>query len=76
MAGFDPGNVNLEKLFPQGEIEFLNVKTKYREKQNYVLKGVSFKISSHEKIGVVGRTGAGKSTILLTLFRILDLNED
>jgi len=38
----------------------------------YALYDVSFKIESGEKVGVVGRTGAGKSTIFSTLLRIVD----
>jgi len=41
-----------------------------------VLKKVSFDIKSKEKIGVVGRTGSGKSTLTLGLLRILELAEN
>lgn len=39
-----------------------------------MLKGVSFNIQAHEKIAVVGRTGAGKSTLSLAFFRIISLS--
>ncbi len=39
-----------------------------------VLKGVNFIINSEEKIGIVGRTGAGKSTVTLCLLRALELS--
>jgi ABC-type multidrug transport system fused ATPase/permease subunit len=39
------------------------------------LKGLSVSISAREKIGVVGRTGAGKSSITLSLLRILEASE-
>ncbi|KAL0574913.1 hypothetical protein V5O48_007057 [Marasmius crinis-equi] len=58
----------------QGEIEFKNVDFAYREGLPLVLKNVSFRIKSGEKIGVVGRTGAGKSSIIQALFRISQLN--
>ena len=37
-----------------------------------VLKGIDFEIMSGEKIGIVGRTGAGKSSLTLSLFRIVE----
>jgi ABC-type multidrug transport system fused ATPase/permease subunit len=40
-----------------------------------VLKDVSFKIRKGEKIGVCGRTGAGKSSLLFALFRLIELDE-
>jgi ABC-type multidrug transport system fused ATPase/permease subunit len=55
-----------------GRIEFLNYSVKYRPNTEVVLKNMSFKINSREKIGVVGRTGSGKSTLSLGLFRILE----
>lgn len=51
---------------------------KYRPELPLVLKRVSFDIKSKEKIGIVGRTGSGKSTMTLGFLRILELtdNED
>ena len=37
-----------------------------------VLRGISFKIASGERVGIVGRTGAGKSSLTLSLFRIIE----
>jgi ABC-type multidrug transport system fused ATPase/permease subunit len=37
---------------------------KYRVDTDYVLKGLSFSIKPNEKIGVIGRTGAGKSSLI------------
>ncbi|KAK4146291.1 uncharacterized protein C8A04DRAFT_9904 [Dichotomopilus funicola] len=56
----------------RGEIEFVNYSTRYREGLDLVLKNISLDIKSHEKIGVVGRTGAGKSSLTLALFRIIE----
>lgn len=51
--------------FPKtGEVVFNNVYMRYRKNTDLVLKGLTFKINSGEKIGCVGRTGAGKSSIL------------
>ncbi|KAJ7893786.1 multidrug resistance-associated ABC transporter [Mycena leptocephala] len=57
----------------KGEIQFTNVKMQYREKLPVVLDGVSFHIRPGEKIGIVGRTGAGKSSLLQALFRTVEL---
>ena len=55
-----------------GKIEFCNYSVKYRPDTNIILKNLTFVINSGEKIGIVGRTGSGKSTLCLCLFRILE----
>ncbi|OQV17409.1 Multidrug resistance-associated protein 1 [Hypsibius exemplaris] len=62
-----------EKSWPQrGEIKFDNYQTRYRPELELVLKGVVADIGAGEKIGIVGRTGAGKSSLTLALFRIIE----
>jgi len=39
-----------------------------------IIKGISFDFKENEKIGVVGRTGSGKSTLTLGLMRIIELS--
>ena len=56
----------------KGEIDFVNYSTRYREGLDLVLKNINLDIKSHEKIGVVGRTGAGKSSLTLALFRLIE----
>ncbi|KAL2164206.1 hypothetical protein VTH06DRAFT_3422 [Thermothelomyces fergusii] len=56
----------------RGEVEFINYSARYREGLDLVLKNINLDIKSHEKIGVVGRTGAGKSSLTLALFRIIE----
>ena len=46
-----------------GSIEFKNVSLRYRTNTEIVLKNISFKVEKGMKRGIVGRTGAGKSTI-------------
>lgn len=46
---------------------------KYRKDLDFVLKGTSFKITGGERIGCVGRTGAGKSSLLQALFRMSNI---
>ena len=59
--------------WPQlGDIQFKNFYLKYRPETELVLKDLSFTIKDNEKIGVVGRTGAGKSTLCLALWRIVE----
>jgi ABC-type multidrug transport system fused ATPase/permease subunit len=59
----------------KGAVAFNNYSTRYRDGLDLVLKNVSLNIKSHEKIGVVGRTGAGKSSLTLALFRIIEGTE-
>ncbi|KAJ7245130.1 multidrug resistance-associated ABC transporter [Mycena haematopus] len=56
----------------QGKIEFHNYSTRYRAELDLVLKNISLTIAPSEKLGVCGRTGAGKSSLLLALFRIIE----
>ncbi|GAV56396.1 hypothetical protein ZYGR_0BB01740 [Zygosaccharomyces rouxii] len=65
-----------EKSWPsKGNIVFKDYSTRYRPELEPVLKKVNLNIKPREKIGVVGRTGAGKSTLSLALFRLLESSE-
>ncbi|GMM34193.1 hypothetical protein DASC09_015180 [Saccharomycopsis crataegensis] len=55
-----------------GGIKFQNYTTKYNAEAKPVLNNVSFEVKPQEKVGIVGRTGAGKSTLTLALFRIIE----
>lgn len=64
------------KSWPEnGEVVFNNYSTRYRPELDLVLKKINLKIKPHEKIGIVGRTGAGKSSLTLALFRIIEAAE-
>lgn len=56
----------------QGKITFDNYSTRYRENLDPILKNITFSINSREKIGIVGRTGAGKSSLVLSIFRLIE----
>ncbi|KAF8932958.1 Canalicular multispecific organic anion transporter 2 [Dissophora ornata] len=56
----------------RGHIVFKNYSARYREGLDLVLKNVSFEVQPAEKVGIVGRTGAGKSSLTLALFRIIE----
>merc|ERR1712228_332334 len=56
-----------------GQIIFDNVWMRYREGLEYVLKGLTFEVRGGEKVGVIGRTGAGKSSLFVTLLRLVEL---
>merc|ERR1712176_543653 len=58
---------------PNGQIIFDNVWMRYREGLEYVLKGLTFEVRAGEKVGVIGRTGAGKSSLFVTLLRLVEL---
>ncbi|KAF2069283.1 hypothetical protein CYY_009396, partial [Polysphondylium violaceum] len=66
----------LDYRWPQhGGIEFKNVEIRYRKTADPTLKDISFTIKPNEKIGIVGRTGAGKSTIGVSLFRMVEASK-
>jgi ABC-type multidrug transport system fused ATPase/permease subunit len=56
----------------EGKVVFKDVSLRYRQKTPLVLEDLSFEILPGHKIGICGRTGAGKSTIALTLSRIIE----
>lgn len=55
-----------------GRIQFAALEMRYRPDLDPVLKRVSFTVEPREKIGVVGRTGAGKSSLTNALFRLVE----
>jgi ABC-type multidrug transport system fused ATPase/permease subunit len=67
--------VEVRKTWPEkGEIVFDNVEMRYRDGLPLVLQGLTMHIRGGERIGIVGRTGAGKSSIMSTLFRLVEIS--
>lgn len=59
----------------KGKIELRNLSFSYENDENYVLKDISFVINPGENIGVVGRVGSGKSTLVSLLSRLYNVEE-
>ncbi|KAJ7204160.1 ABC protein [Mycena pura] len=68
----DPQHKPAQEWPARGAIEFKDVTMAYRPGLPNVLHGISLQINAGEKIGVVGRTGAGKSSLTLCLLRIVE----
>ncbi|KAL1117649.1 hypothetical protein AAG570_003964 [Ranatra chinensis] len=59
----------------QGVVSFNNVYVKYRNHLPYALHNVTFSTRPSEKVGIVGRTGAGKSSLISAIFRLVEISE-
>lgn len=57
----------------EGKVEFKDVELKYRPDTDIVLNKLSFVVEPGHKVGLCGRTGAGKSTISMAISRIVEL---
>ena len=68
-------NFGKQKIVSTDEIEFKNVFFRYEKSKDYALKDISFKIKKGETLGIFGKTGSGKSTILALLTRNYDLSK-
>ncbi|RLN90226.1 hypothetical protein BBJ28_00021086 [Nothophytophthora sp. Chile5] len=58
----------------QGAVRFEGLRLRYRPELPLVLRGVDLDIAAGEKVGICGRTGAGKSSLMVALFRICDFD--
>ncbi|KAG0232674.1 Canalicular multispecific organic anion transporter 2 [Actinomortierella wolfii] len=72
-----PAETDVDKTLPpnwpeKGHLVFSNYSTRYRQGLDLVVKNINFEVQPGEKVGIVGRTGAGKSSLTLALFRIIE----
>eukprot|EP00102_Acyrthosiphon_pisum_P020987 XP_016658197.1 PREDICTED: multidrug resistance-associated protein 1 isoform X4 [Acyrthosiphon pisum] len=70
-----PSNLPAKDWPTSGEVQFKNLKVRYREGLDLALKGLDILVEGGQKVGIVGRTGAGKSSLTLSLFRIVEAAE-
>ncbi|EEY56181.1 ABC transporter-MRP [Phytophthora infestans T30-4] len=70
----DPPSVQHPEVWPSaGSVEFNHVSFRYKDQGQLVLRDLSFSVRGGDKLGIVGRTGAGKSSLTMALFRINEL---
>nr|CAD7414304.1 unnamed protein product [Timema poppensis] len=69
----EPGTKPLPSWPPKGEIQFVNTSMRYSSSDPPVLRELTFNIEPAWKVGIVGRTGAGKSSLISALFRLANL---
>lgn len=71
-------NINISETYPLSafkKLEFKNVSFKYSKNSKYILKNISFTINEGEKIGIIGTTGSGKSTLIDLIMGLLSPTE-
>ncbi|MDG1263920.1 MAG: ABC transporter ATP-binding protein [Flavobacteriaceae bacterium] len=68
-------NGTLDKLIEEGVLEFKNVSFIYKETQIKAIDNISFKLNPGKTLGIIGKTGSGKSTILDLINRLYDVDE-
>jgi ABC-type multidrug transport system fused ATPase/permease subunit len=66
---------NEKPCFPRGQITFDRISVAYDPMKELVLKNVSLTVKGGERVGIVGRTGSGKTSLLNTLFRLMELQK-
>lgn len=64
--------VRRQEIVRNGKIQFFNVSASYFQSEQRVLNRVNFTIEAGQRIGIIGRTGSGKSTLIKLLWRYLD----
>ena len=63
------------EVMKPGEVELKNVSMKYRPELKYVLEDISFKVEKGKHVGIVGRTGSGKSSLFTAFYHLADVIE-
>ena len=70
-VSFKDENLKSKSWPSEGLIEFINFSARYRPDTDLVLKNLNFCIKDQEKVGIMGRTGSGKSSLVNSLFRVI-----
>jgi ABC-type multidrug transport system fused ATPase/permease subunit len=71
---WEPEEEERPLIIKEGSIAFEGLKVKYRKDLPDVIKGLDCSIRAGEKVGIVGRTGAGKTTIINTLLGVTEIS--
>jgi ABC-type multidrug transport system fused ATPase/permease subunit len=64
--------INLDSEIQSGNLEFENLSVRYAKHLPLVLNDISFKVAAGERVGIIGRTGSGKSTLFQALYRFVE----
>lgn len=72
LKDYEQNGTNKESVVTTGHVRFENVSTRYQSSNRMVLQNLNFDIKAGEKIGVVGRTGSGKSSLIKLFWRYLN----
>ena len=68
-----PYDDEISEAWPKhGNLEVMNLNVRYRAELPLSLNGLTFKVEGGERVGIVGRTGCGKSTLIQSLLRLLE----
>ena len=72
-SDWEKGEVETDEAWPkEGQISLVDYSTRYREGLDNVLHNITASFNGGERVGIVGRTGAGKSSLTLALFRLIE----
>ncbi|KAJ6540558.1 P-loop containing nucleoside triphosphate hydrolase protein [Mycena capillaripes] len=67
-----PSSEKHEAFAPHGAVQFCDVRLQYEPDKRPAVNGVSFTVGAGKRIGICGRTGSGKSSLIMALFRAVD----
>lgn len=69
------GKIFINENHNNNTIELQNLSVKYREDLPIILKKINIKVNGNIKVGIIGRTGSGKSSFLLSLLQLNEISE-
>ena len=71
---FEEKEENNEKIKITGDITFRNIYFKYPKSDSYILNNLSFNVSSGQRLGILGRSGSGKTTVMKLLIKLYSVD--